>query len=73
MGEVLATIADSNRVNQRFFKKIEKAEEKPWIRKDSDSYCINMYMFLSACETTGLQKNVANLKYNADGVIQIAL
>ena len=30
-------------------------------------------MFLSACETTGLQKNVANLKYNADGVIQIAL
>ena len=32
-----------------------------------------MYMFLSACETTGLQKNVGNLKYNVDGVVQIAL
>ena len=30
-------------------------------------------MFLSACETTGLQKNVGNLKYNIDGVVQIAL
>ena len=48
MGEVLAIIADSNRVNQRFFKKIEKAEENPWIRKDS-TFLLYKYVHVSKC------------------------
>ena len=45
-GEILAIIADGNRVNQSFFKKMNTVKGKPWLRTDNTILLFDYFFFL---------------------------
>lgn len=70
-GEVVAIIADGNRVNQSFLKKMEIVEGKSWIMKDGTFLLYNYVHVFKCIRNNCITGKCGELRYNVDGVIQI--
>ena len=71
-GEVLAIIADGNRVNQKFFRSLGNVKGKPW-RKDEHTFLLHDYVHILKCiRNNWLTEKSGELSFGFNGVVQVA-
>ena len=72
-GEILAIIADGNRVNQSFFKKMNTVEGKPWLRTDNTILLFDCVHVLKCIRNNWITEKCEESKYEINGDVQIAI
>ena len=71
-GEILAIIADGNRVNQKFFRSLDSVEGKQW-RKDEHTFLLHEYVQILKCICNNwLTEKSGELSFEFNGVVQVA-
>lgn len=72
-GEVIAVITDGHKINQKTFDMMKESDEKPWIKKDSNTFLLYDFVHIQKCiRNNWITEKNQELEYSFDGKTQVA-